>query len=310
MDYNIEDILPERVKKSWNAFTPQGRAKTRHDLMLAYPDDEIWDYLEYYRYNPYNKEMVNSHFIERTILISNKGNIKRTTGEKVIPWVTTQGYLIAWAREQEFRFLVHRAVCLMYNVVPLKIFEIDYACLQVNHLDGDKKNPAALNLEWSTPKQNNQHAVETGLRAYKTGIDNHRSIPVLVTVKIEGQYKDFKFIIAGTSESDELKFNNNHLKFINVKDKLVKGCLFEIADDLDIELYSNPIPAELIQLIRKYKGSSKGLIIGTNLKTGETKTFNGLKEIEAAGFNNGEVYSCCNGRREKHKGWTFKRIDT
>lgn len=70
----------------------------------------------------------------------------------------------------------HRAVALMFIENP-------YKYQQVNHKDGNKLNNHVSNLEWSTPKQNTQHAINTGLR--KTKCDEFKILS-LKTFMING----------------------------------------------------------------------------------------------------------------------------
>lgn len=50
---------------------------------------------------------------------------------------------------------LHKVVATYFHGVPPKGY-------QVNHIDGDRKNNHAKNLEWVTPKQNIRNAVERG----------------------------------------------------------------------------------------------------------------------------------------------------
>lgn len=71
------------------------------------------------------------------------------------------GYEIVWLGTEDggsITYPVHRIVA--YAFCPNNDPDVN---TQVNHIDGDKSNNRASNLEWCTPKENIRHAVRTGL---------------------------------------------------------------------------------------------------------------------------------------------------
>lgn len=57
---------------------------------------------------------------------------------------------------KKMSFKLHRQVALLFIPNPDNL-------PQVNHIDGNKDNNAASNLEWCTNRQNAHHAIENGL---------------------------------------------------------------------------------------------------------------------------------------------------
>ena len=64
---------------------------------------------------------------------------------------------------------IHRIVCENFVDNP-------YNKPEVNHIDGNKQNNNYKNLEWSTRKEQIQHAFKIGLMTGKLGSANGRSI--------------------------------------------------------------------------------------------------------------------------------------
>lgn len=60
-------------------------------------------------------------------------------------------------------FRAHRLVLMAFNPVE----NMDE--LEVNHIDGNKKNNKLENLEWCTTSENQLHAIRTGLSTIKRG---------------------------------------------------------------------------------------------------------------------------------------------
>jgi len=94
----------------------------------------------------------------KSYAITDSGHIFRKTssGEPVLLacQLSNRGYLRAFILGK--RRSVHRFLCEAFHGEPSPGMEC-------NHKDGDKLNNAKDNLEWSTKRQNAQHAMRLGL---------------------------------------------------------------------------------------------------------------------------------------------------
>lgn len=114
------------------------------------------------------KPLMDSEYYE----VSNLGNI-RCIGGTIIrkdnkpyplkslvlkPFVSRSNYEILTLKlDINKKVLIHRAVLETFNPVP------NMEDLQVNHIDGNKRNNLLSNLEWVTREENMQHAMRKGL---------------------------------------------------------------------------------------------------------------------------------------------------
>lgn len=91
-----------------------------------------------------------------TYEVSDKGNV-RCNGKLVEVKHLPNGYCIVPVKLKfgSRHFNLHQLVAAYFVNNPNTT-----DCTQVNHIDGDKDNNCAENLEWCTPKQNQRHRIE------------------------------------------------------------------------------------------------------------------------------------------------------
>ena len=116
---------------------------------------EIWKNIKGYEglYQVSNMGRVKS--LERIII--KKDGRKFTVKERVLkPGATKDGYLIVGlhAGDKQKTLTVHRLVCQAFHKNPE-----NKPC--VNHIDENKTNNAANNLEWCTYEENNTHGTRS-----------------------------------------------------------------------------------------------------------------------------------------------------
>lgn len=107
---------------------------------------------------PYEPDRENAVVFGGCYIVYRDGTIYRICKKERLvlkkQWVHTNGYMrvCLFGNKEYVHRIVAKCFCRQKD-----------GCNVVNHIDGDKKNNKAENLEWVTVKQNAQHAYATGL---------------------------------------------------------------------------------------------------------------------------------------------------
>jgi len=124
--------------------------------------------------------------------VSNLGMVRsykrNTSGEMIKPQTNRGGYLyvnLYKNKKPKSRSLASAVSEVFIGIRPRG--------LQINHIDGNKKNNSVENLEYITSSENVKHAWRTGLSTHKKGELSHHSklknIDVLIIRHLRGKMK-------------------------------------------------------------------------------------------------------------------------
>ena len=128
----------------------------------------------------------------------NKGTMYFVTDEGSIQNAETQKVLKQQEDDKGYMRVTINGKTKKVHRIIMECFDPreNQSLLQVNHIDGNKKNNNLSNLEWCTPKENIKHAIETGLRpAYAKGCkewNEGRRTPIIAKCLTTGNVLTFK----------------------------------------------------------------------------------------------------------------------
>lgn len=107
--------------------------------------------------------------------VSDLGDVRRSDGNKLKPWLSMGYPYVGLSNDgTQVKIAVHRLVALAFIPNPEQKD-------RVNHRDGIKTNNMVWNLEWSTARENTDHARETGLIERKLSPEEIAEIKALRT---------------------------------------------------------------------------------------------------------------------------------
>ncbi len=94
--------------------------------------------------------------------ISDYGRVKSKHGNIIATHIINSGYLKCsiTVTNRCYNRLIHRLVLEAFSSILPEYWEAKF---EVNHIDGNKFNNNLTNLEWTTSKENKQHALQLGL---------------------------------------------------------------------------------------------------------------------------------------------------
>ena len=129
--------------------------------------------------------------------VSNLGRVRRIGKTTCLKEVSTKNKSTPWYPTvvlKGIRYYVHRLVAQTFIPNPDNL-------PQVNHIDGDKTNNRADNLEWSNASKNQIHAIKNNLHKTMAGAVTCKR-PIIVFNKITNEISEYDSVQEAARETN------------------------------------------------------------------------------------------------------------
>jgi hypothetical protein len=157
--------------------------------------------------------------------VSSMGRFKSTFGVISYPDKNTDGGCTVIIGKKQFH--IHRLICRMFNGDPPDEFHTD-----VNHIDRDRANNRADNLQWTTRSANIQHSYDTNKTRKSSGLN--LSMPVLARPLTSGE--DWQIFESTLKAAAEFNTTPSHVSAVCLgKRRHAKGVEFKYEEQGDWE---------------------------------------------------------------------------
>ena len=227
--------------------------------------------------------------IETIYSVSDEGEVRNDEKGTLLKLGLQQGYLhvgLSLGHGQMKRMRVHRLVAQAFIPNPENK-------PYVNHIDGNRQNNNVNNLEWNTPKENAQHAVETGLRKNTRG-------RAVIQYSLAGE--EMLTFVSATEAARELGLQQSKITSCCLRDRQTTGNFqWRYADDPNKDdvkpiINSNYHPGKKVAQM-----DDDGNIL--NIYPSFKQAADAVKGSGSA------IANVCNGINIHHKGFRWKIVD-
>ena len=229
---------------------------------------------------------------EGLYFVSNLGRVKSTPTCKhkkprILKPIPRNGYLsVILCDEHGLKnVFIHRLVAQCFVPNP-------YNKPIVNHVDGNKMNPCAENLEWCTQKENIDHAIKTGLmHSYKKPI---------YQLDLNGK------LVKKWNNIDQILSN-----YPNYKVKTINNCIYGKKKSAYGSIWSRTISIPKLKIRKSQTKSNKPkkqkAVCRYDTKGNFIEKFSSTSDALKTGlYTQSGISSCINGRIKSHRNSIWK----